>query len=36
MSDLEILRDVPDLTIDDIRACLAFHLDPGAGRLVIT
>ena len=27
MSEVEILRDFPDLTIDDIRACLAFAAD---------
>jgi uncharacterized protein (DUF433 family) len=27
MSQEEILRDFPDLTIDDIRACLAFAAD---------
>ena len=28
MSDDEILSDFPDLTRDDIRACLAFAADP--------
>jgi uncharacterized protein (DUF433 family) len=27
MSEAEILRDFPDLTTDDIRACLAFAAD---------
>jgi len=27
MSEQEILRDVPDLTTEDIRACLAFAAD---------
>jgi uncharacterized protein (DUF433 family) len=27
MSEEEILRDFPDLTRDDIRACLAFAAD---------
>ena len=27
MSEAEILRDFPDLTSDDIRACLAFAAD---------
>ena len=27
MSEMEILRDFPDLTADDIRACLAFAAD---------
>jgi uncharacterized protein (DUF433 family) len=27
MSEQEILRDFPDLTTDDIRACLAFAAD---------
>ena len=27
MSEAEILRDVPDLTREDIRACLAFAAD---------
>jgi uncharacterized protein (DUF433 family) len=27
MSEAEILRDFPDLTAEDIRACLAFAAD---------
>jgi uncharacterized protein (DUF433 family) len=27
MSEVEILRDFPDLTADDLRACLAFAAD---------
>jgi len=27
MSESEILRDFPDLTADDLRACLAFAAD---------
>jgi uncharacterized protein (DUF433 family) len=27
MSEAEILRDFPDLTTDDVRACLAFAAD---------
>lgn len=27
MTDTEIVRDFPDLTTDDIRACLAFAAD---------
>ena len=27
MSEAEILRDFPDLTADDVRACLAFAAD---------
>lgn len=27
MSEAEILRDFPDLTVDDLRACLAFAAD---------
>ena len=27
MSEAEILKDFPDLTADDIRACLAFAAD---------
>ena len=27
MSEAEILEDFPDLTVDDIRACLAFAAD---------
>ena len=27
MSEEEILQDFPDLTLDDIRACLAFAAD---------
>jgi uncharacterized protein (DUF433 family) len=27
MSEAEILRDFPDLTADDLRACLAFAAD---------
>lgn len=27
MSEQEILRDFPELTVDDIRACLAFAAD---------
>lgn len=27
MSEQEILRDFPDLTVEDIRACLAFAAD---------
>ena len=30
MSEAEILRDFPDLTQDDIRACLAFAADRDA------
>ncbi len=29
MSEEEILRDFPELTRDDIKACLAFAADPG-------
>jgi uncharacterized protein (DUF433 family) len=35
MSEMEILRDFPDLTADDIRACLAFAADRER-RLVAT
>ena len=34
MSEEEILRDFPDLTRDDIRACLAFAADRERGLLV--
>jgi len=27
MNETEILADVPELTVDDIRACLAFAAD---------
>jgi uncharacterized protein (DUF433 family) len=27
MSEAEILRDFPDLTVEDVRACLAFAAD---------
>ena len=27
MSEAEILRDFPDLTVDDLRACLSFAAD---------
>lgn len=27
MSEVEVLRDFPDLTADDLRACLAFAAD---------
>ena len=27
MSELEIVRDFPDLMVDDVRACLAFAAD---------
>ena len=35
MSEGEFLRDFPDLTREDIRACLAFAEDPDATLLVI-
>jgi uncharacterized protein (DUF433 family) len=34
MSEQEILQDFPDLTADDIRACLTFAADRGR-RLII-
>ena len=38
MSEAEILADFPDLTAEDIRACLAFAADrdPAASFLVLT
>ncbi len=31
MTEAEILEDFPDLTAEDIRACLAFAADPNEG-----
>lgn len=36
MSHAEILRDFPDLTEDDIRACLAFAADIGKRVVVLS
>ncbi|MXY24978.1 MAG: DUF433 domain-containing protein [Acidobacteria bacterium] len=35
MSEEDVLRDFPDLTREDIRACLAFDAEQGATLLVI-
>ncbi len=36
MSEVELLRDFPDLTSDDIRACLAFAADRERKLLVLS
>lgn len=36
MTTEEILADFPDLTADDIRACLAFAADPSASFLTLS
>ena len=36
MSEEEILKDFPDLTLEDIRACLAFAADGGDNAKEIT
>ena len=35
MSEEDLLRDFPDLTREDIRACLAFAAEPDTALLVI-
>ena len=35
MSEEDLLRDFPDLTREDIRACLAFATEPDTALLVI-